>query len=103
MQMLVDIGPGYRSNGSAQIFGSAGFKVYINDGSADELKHALSNIEGNFKRIISKDKMSPEEMAFAFRRTSCASSIDRIGRLRYCNRSSYRKRRSNATDIQFSK
>jgi len=79
IQTIGVIGAGQMGNGIAQVFARAGFDVALNDVSIDALDRAISKIEGNFRRLITKGRLSPRERDCALSRLSKASTADLLG------------------------
>lgn len=61
MKNIAVIGSGTMGNGIAQVFATAGFKVSLVDISMPSLLQAELNINKNLDRLISKEKLSPEQ------------------------------------------
>lgn len=61
MKNISVIGAGTMGNGIAHVFAQSGFSVSLIDVSEDNLKRALSTIEKNLDRLISKEKITAEE------------------------------------------
>ena len=61
MKNVSVIGAGTMGNGIAHVFAQSGFKVNLIDISEDSLKRALSTIEKNLDRLLSKEKISQEQ------------------------------------------
>lgn len=55
------IGAGTMGNGIAHVFAQFGYNVSLIDRSADSLKSALSTIEKNLDRMVSKEKISEND------------------------------------------
>ena len=73
------IGAGQMGNGIAQVFATAGFRVFLNDVSEDALGKAMSTIEKNLTRSVPKGKMCSTEMAETLKRISKTDSIEKLG------------------------
>lgn len=61
MKNISVIGAGTMGNGIAHVFAQSGFSVSLIDVAEDNLKKALSTIEKNLDRLISKEKITAEE------------------------------------------
>lgn len=62
------VGAGQMGSGIAHVFSLAGYEVLLNDISAEGLNKALSTIERNMERQVSRGKVSAEDKAAALGR-----------------------------------
>lgn len=79
VQSVGIIGAGQMGNGIAQVFAASGFNVLLNDISKDALKSALSRIETNTERQVSKDKMSAKDRDAALSRIHITTELGELG------------------------
>ncbi len=62
------VGAGQMGNGIAHVFALAGYQVLLNDISADSLTKAITTIEKNLERQVSRGKISDEDRKAALAR-----------------------------------
>ena len=62
------IGAGQMGNGIAHVFALAGYDVLMNDVSRDALDNALSLIDKNLERQVSREKITSETKSEALKR-----------------------------------
>ena len=70
------IGSGQMGNGIAHVFALAGFKVYLNDISQEQLDKGLASIEHNMGRQIARGTITDEQMVDALKRIEASLSKD---------------------------
>jgi 3-hydroxybutyryl-CoA dehydrogenase len=70
------IGAGQMGSGIAHVCALAGYKVVLNDVSADRIKSGLATINGNMARQVSSEKITEAERKAALERISSAEEID---------------------------
>lgn len=75
MKNISVIGAGTMGNGIAHTFAQFGFNVSLIDVSNDALKAALTKIEKNLDRMVSKEKISESDKADTLSRISTFTSI----------------------------
>lgn len=73
------IGAGQMGNGIAHVMALAGYEVVLNDISEDALKAALSRIDKNMERQVSRELISAEEKADALRRIQTTLDLPYLG------------------------
>lgn len=73
------VGAGQMGNGIAHVFALAGFDVLMNDISADALNKAVSLIDGNIERQVSRGKVSAEDKAAAMSRIRTTTNLHELG------------------------
>ncbi|MEM7776797.1 MAG: 3-hydroxybutyryl-CoA dehydrogenase [Pseudomonadota bacterium] len=76
------IGAGQMGNGIAHVAALAGYSVHINDISPDRLQAALTTIERNLGRQVSKGIIAQDDLAAALSRVQ---TVDSIGGLNECD------------------
>ncbi|MBK4215851.1 3-hydroxybutyryl-CoA dehydrogenase [Paracoccus caeni] len=79
VQTVGIIGAGQMGNGIAHVFALAGFDVLMNDISRDALDRALSQIEKNLDRQVSRDKISADEKKAALDRIKTTLTLSDLG------------------------
>jgi 3-hydroxybutyryl-CoA dehydrogenase len=70
------IGAGQMGNGIAHVAALAGYKVLLNDISADRIEAGLATINGNMARQVSSGKLDEKVRAAAMARISKAVSLE---------------------------
>ena len=73
------IGAGQMGNGIAHVFALAGYDVLLNDISADSLTKAISTIEKNLDRQVSRGKISDDERKAALARIRTTLDLPELG------------------------
>ncbi len=73
------VGAGQMGNGIAHVFALAGFHVVMNDISADSLTKAITTIDRNIERQVSRGKVTAEDKAAAMARISTTLSLSELG------------------------
>ncbi|NKX42981.1 3-hydroxybutyryl-CoA dehydrogenase [Roseicyclus persicicus] len=73
------VGAGQMGNGIAHVCALAGYDVVMTDISADALSRALSLIEKNLGRQVSRGKISEAEMAAAMARIRTTTTLAELG------------------------
>ena len=66
-------------NGIVQCFATAGYEVTLNDLSKDALDRAAATIEKNLHRMVTRNKIGPEEMECPLQNISLTNYIDSVG------------------------
>src|SRR5690606_26852704 len=61
IQNITVIGAGTMGNGIAHTFAQNGYKVFLNDISGSALDKAITTIETNLDRLVTKEKISAED------------------------------------------
>lgn len=74
------VGAGQMGSGIAHVFSLAGYEVLLNDISAEGLNKALSTIERNMERQVSRGKVSAEDKAAALGRIRTTQTLTDIAR-----------------------
>lgn len=72
------VGAGQMGNGIAHVFALAGYEVLLNDISAESLTKAISTIEKNMDRQVSRGKISDEERKAALARIRTTLDLPQI-------------------------
>ncbi|MBL8562345.1 MAG: 3-hydroxybutyryl-CoA dehydrogenase [Gemmobacter sp.] len=72
------VGAGQMGNGIAHVFALAGYEVLLNDISADSLTKAISTIEKNMDRQVSRGKISDDERKAALARIRTTLDLPQI-------------------------
>ncbi len=75
MKKIAVIGAGTMGNGIAHVFAQSGFKVSLIDINADALKKAMSTIERNLDRQLSKNKITIAEVQSAVQNISTSTEM----------------------------
>ena len=73
------VGAGQMGNGIAHVFALAGYQVVLNDISADSLTQAITTIERNLDRQVSRGKVSDEDRKAALGRIRTTLALPEIG------------------------
>lgn len=73
------VGAGQMGNGIAHVFALSGYDVLISDISQDALDGAISTIEGNLDRQVSREKIAEAEKIAAMDRISTTLKLSDIG------------------------
>ncbi|MEL7257376.1 MAG: 3-hydroxybutyryl-CoA dehydrogenase [Pseudomonadota bacterium] len=73
------VGAGQMGNGIAHVMAAAGYDVLFNDISQDALDKAISIIDGNMERQVSKGKMEASAKADALARIQTTLSLPDLG------------------------
>ncbi|MCG6883064.1 MAG: 3-hydroxybutyryl-CoA dehydrogenase [Silicimonas sp.] len=73
------IGAGQMGNGIAHVFALAGYEVLMNDISRDALDQALTLIDANLDRQVSREKISAEDKAAALARITTTLKLADLG------------------------
>jgi 3-hydroxybutyryl-CoA dehydrogenase len=81
IQSVGIVGAGQMGNGIAHVFAMAGFDVLLNDVSADSLTKAISNIDKNLERQVSRGKTTPEAKAEAMARIKTTLVLADLGQM----------------------
>ena len=79
IQSVGIVGAGQMGNGIAHVFALAGYDVLLTDVSADSLQKALSIIDKNVERQVSRGKVSAEEKEAALARIKTTLSLADLG------------------------
>jgi 3-hydroxybutyryl-CoA dehydrogenase len=79
IQTIGVIGAGQMGNGIAHVMALAGYDVLLNDISKDTLEAAVSSIEGNLARQVSRGKVSESDMSAAMKRIGTTLSLPDLG------------------------
>lgn len=80
IQSVGVIGAGQMGNGIAHVFALAGFDVLMNDISQDALDKAVSLIDRNLERQVSREKITAQTKAEAMGRISTTLKLSDLGR-----------------------
>ena len=80
IQSVGVIGAGQMGNGIAHVFALAGYDVVIQDVNPQAVEKALSLIDRNLERQVSRDKISAGDKAAALARISSATDPAQVGR-----------------------
>jgi len=73
------VGAGQMGNGIAHVFALAGYEVKLNDISADALSRALSQVDKNMARQVSRGKITEEDKSAAMARISTTTTLTDLG------------------------
>ena len=73
------VGAGQMGNGIAHVFALAGYDVTLTDVSEDALTKAISIIDRNIERQVSRGKVTPEDKAAAMARIKTTKVLAEIG------------------------
>jgi 3-hydroxybutyryl-CoA dehydrogenase len=73
------VGAGQMGNGIAHVFALSGFDVVLNDISTDALDKAVSLIDRNIERQVSRGKVSAEDKATAMGRITTTTKLPDLG------------------------
>ena len=73
------VGAGQMGNGIAHVFALAGYQVVLNDISADSLTQAITTIERNLDRQVSRGKVSDGDRKAALGRIRTTLALPEIG------------------------
>ena len=79
IQKVGVIGAGQMGNGIAHVFALSGYDVLLNDISEDSLTAAVSLIDRNLERQVSRDKISADEKALAMGRIQTTLKLPDLG------------------------
>lgn len=77
MENIAVIGAGTMGNGIAHVFAQRGFKVQLIDAQAPALEKAMTTIEKNLDRQISKQTITAEEKASTLSKIQTSTSIEK--------------------------
>ena len=80
IQSVGVIGAGQMGNGIAHVFAVAGFDVLMNDISQDALDKAVSLIDRNLERQVSREKITVQVKSDAMARISTTLKLSDLGR-----------------------
>lgn len=73
------IGAGQMGNGIAHVFALAGFDVLMTDVSREALDSALSHVEGNLDRQVSREKVKAADRDDALKRIKTTMTLSDLG------------------------
>ena len=73
------VGAGQMGNGIAHVMALAGYEVLINDISQESLNAALSKIDKNLERQVSREKISAEDKVAALKRINTTLTLTDLG------------------------
>ncbi|TDL76283.1 3-hydroxybutyryl-CoA dehydrogenase [Palleronia sediminis] len=73
------IGAGQMGNGIAHVFAQAGYDVMLTDVDADALRAAISTIESNLGRQVSRDKITAADRDAALARIATTPTLADLG------------------------
>ncbi|SMX30859.1 3-hydroxybutyryl-CoA dehydrogenase [Actibacterium lipolyticum] len=73
------VGAGQMGNGIAHVMALAGYDVLLNDISEESLNKALSLIDKNLERQVSREKISEDERAIALGRIKTTTALPDLG------------------------
>ena len=79
IQKVGVVGAGQMGNGIAHVFAVAGFDVLMTDISAEALSSAISTIDSNLDRQVSREKISAEDKAAAMARIKTTQTLSDLG------------------------
>ena len=79
IQKIGVIGAGQMGSGIAHVCAVSGYDVKLSDISADALAKAVSNIERNLERQVSKGKISVEDKHAALERITTGTDLAMFG------------------------
>ncbi|MEM8790264.1 MAG: 3-hydroxybutyryl-CoA dehydrogenase [Pseudomonadota bacterium] len=75
------VGAGQMGAGIAQVFAQAGYEVHLNDVNPAALEAARQRITESYERLVSKDRMSPDEHEAAVKRIKPEVDLSALGPL----------------------
>ncbi len=75
------IGAGQMGNGIAHVFALANYQVILHDISKDALQNALTQIDANLTRQVSKGRISETDKQGALRRITTTCDLENCGRV----------------------
>ena len=73
------VGAGQMGNGIAHVFALAGFDVLMTDVSREALDSALSHVEGNLDRQVSREKITAADRDDALKRIKTTMTLSDLG------------------------
>ncbi|MEL6452454.1 MAG: 3-hydroxybutyryl-CoA dehydrogenase [Pseudomonadota bacterium] len=73
------VGAGQMGNGIAHVMSLAGYDVMLNDVSDEALQAALSTIDRNLERQVSRDKITSDDKAAAMARIAITKTLTDLG------------------------
>ena len=73
------VGAGQMGNGISHVFALAGYEVLLNDISEDALAAAITRIEKNLERQVSREVISSTEKSAAMKRISTTTTLTDLG------------------------
>lgn len=79
IQQVGIVGAGQMGNGIAHVFALAGYDVLLTDVSADAMNKALSLIDKNLERQVSKEAITAEQKAEAIARIKTTGTLADLG------------------------
>ena len=79
IQTVGVVGAGQMGNGIAHVFALAGYDVLLNDISQDSLDKAVTTIDRNIERQVSRGKVSAEDKAAAMARIRTTLKLSDLG------------------------
>ncbi|MEO9823820.1 MAG: 3-hydroxybutyryl-CoA dehydrogenase [Paracoccaceae bacterium] len=79
IQTVGVVGAGQMGNGIAHVFALAGYDVLITDVSRDALDNALTAIEANLDRQVSREKITPADQSEAMARIKTTMTLSDLG------------------------
>jgi 3-hydroxybutyryl-CoA dehydrogenase len=72
------IGAGQMGNGIAHVAALAGYDVLLNDVAEERIKSALATIDGNLKRLVSRNALTDDARKAALSKITPAAGIDAL-------------------------
>ena len=75
---IVVVGSGTMGRGIAQVAATAGFKTYLHDAMAAQLRGAMDQIERDLKRMVDKGKLTADAAGSAKANLIIADSLDAV-------------------------
>ena len=79
IQTVGIVGAGQMGNGIAHVMALAGYEVLLNDVSDEALQNALSTIDNNLMRQVSRGKVSEDDKASALSRIRTTRTLTDLG------------------------
>lgn len=79
IQKIGIVGAGQMGNGIAHVMALAGYDVLLNDISAEALEAAISLIDQNMERQVSRNKIAAQDKAAAMARISTTQELIELG------------------------
>lgn len=73
------VGAGQMGMGIAQVCAAAGLSVVLNDTDESALRRGIEQLSGSYDRLVSKEKLTPDEAADAIGRVKTASELSALG------------------------
>lgn len=79
IQLVGIIGAGQMGVGIAQVFATAGFRVFIHDKNKTTLANAMGTLDRTLQRTVAKGRLKAEMMLHVLNNIKCKSHISELG------------------------